>query len=1361
MKSITTLALFLFFCHFLAAQCLPFASSFSTEPFMPRSIAEQSSAEFVVVSFEYKTSAVTNPARFILNGDAITTGGTGNTFVARIDALLPRSDEFRAVQFTGVFGTSGDYRTSTIYFEGQNGGSAEIRNFCLKHTNTAPACANDQAPPYDLYEIYGQPKEAYRYSGRLFDDPKTNLNALTLKKQGGFDIFDNCTEKSQISVIPLACTSGPCTPDTPFVYNWQPGQLAANKPFGFTWELNGDWVRLTGDSFDPTQFLQSLNTLDPGANWKWEIASLKLIGGNRNNLYGTMRFTNLNLAGIANYYAYPSSSRLRTATPDDWAMTFAAGSTSPMVFTDKAGNRDTIDILFGDKPILFDFKVFDVQVPIAEQKKLATDSTVQVRYKLNALHDRGALATNNLAGKLILYYITPENNPSAPVAWLRADPSNIAPFSPSFFEHEADVPIPKNLPLGRYHVNVFAPWGEFYETITNNNTGFATFEITASPNVACTNNLAENGGGEVLGYFQNWSPGTGGIFRSTDVHSGASAIGFSSGSPTSFFVDLPNSVQNRPVGISFYAKKCNTDAFSVELLAKSYTSTWQPTGQQGLRFDLEDSSYRLYQLNVQAGANSTKLELRFQMDGCMLIDDICVTVPENYIDPCYQDITPPVVTCPSTPLVEQANSFGFGTQSGIALIFDLGNFEANDNCRVESTSFSPAARVYGHEFPVGNTTVIFTAHDEAGNTATCSRIVTVTPFANPTSTCADNLMLNPGFENGTESYNGTGFEILTNAATAQSGLNAMQFCTTGGVARQNLGAVSGKLYKFQYSAKTGNLGGNILFGIKFLSSSWQVLDETYSSYDSPSGAYGTNSIELESPIGTAFVELSMYKTNAGCIQVDDLCLTSTAIFNPNPCANDQTPPVFTSCPGNIAVNAVGAAQSANANWLPIAAIDQCTLTPTLVGTHPSNSSFPIGTTVVTYTATDPANNTSTCRFNVVVTPNQTNTNCVGNLVINPSFEADLSGWAQTNAQISSIASQVKEGAKSLKLCSLNASARQTFNVVPGRSYQLQYAVLPPTTGTGILMGIKFLAADYQVLDAVYKNIPAQATPQFVAQTIAGVAPVGAVYVEILALQQSANTCGYIDAICLTDGTVIATEDSDIEVVITPDFAGNGIYQLNNLRVSVKNNGTQAIAKALVKIELCGFPNGAFGQAAKLVFAYESAFFDPYNQVLEVNNLLPNTQYDMNLGLYTLTADPRKIIAYVSQQSSTDIDSEPSSSAPAQCQPVQDDEASYTINAVQNLQSSQGTYTEFSPEAFIFPNPAHHRLFIQLAEFSKTEQVHIKMTNLLGNLAAEWTAFGGDLSDFDVQNLQNGVYFLQIEAPNLRTKTYRVLVEHGW
>ena len=81
--------------------------------------------------------------------------------------------------------------------------------------------------------------------------------------------------------------------------------------------------------------------------------------------------------------------------------------------------------------------------------------------------------------------------------------------------------------------------------------------------------------------------------------------------------------------------------------------------------------------------------------------------------------------------------------------------------------------------------------------------------------------------------------------------------------------------------------------------------------------------------------------------------------------NDTEEPIFTGCPTDITVQAPLGTCEATASWNPPTASDNC---PGVISStsHLPGATFPVGTTLVTYTATDAAGNTQTCTFNVIV-----------------------------------------------------------------------------------------------------------------------------------------------------------------------------------------------------------------------------------------------------------------------------------------------------------------------------------------------------------------------------------------------------------
>ncbi|WP_426065397.1 HYR domain-containing protein, partial [Flavobacterium sp. DSP2-3-1] len=87
----------------------------------------------------------------------------------------------------------------------------------------------------------------------------------------------------------------------------------------------------------------------------------------------------------------------------------------------------------------------------------------------------------------------------------------------------------------------------------------------------------------------------------------------------------------------------------------------------------------------------------------------------------------PTITCAAPVTVPVDVAYCTAAKANVT----LGNPTTADNCGVKSvTNDAPTV------FPIGNTTVTWTVTDHAGNTATCTQIVTVIDNINPTITCA-------------------------------------------------------------------------------------------------------------------------------------------------------------------------------------------------------------------------------------------------------------------------------------------------------------------------------------------------------------------------------------------------------------------------------------------------------------------------------------------------------------------------------------------------------------------------------------------------------------------------------------------------
>ncbi|WP_422355942.1 collagen-binding domain-containing protein [Roseivirga pacifica] len=117
--------------------------------------------------------------------------------------------------------------------------------------------------------------------------------------------------------------------------------------------------------------------------------------------------------------------------------------------------------------------------------------------------------------------------------------------------------------------------------------------------------------------------------------------------------------------------------------------------------------------------------------------------------------------------------------------------------------------------------------------------------------------------------------------------------------------------------------------------------------------------------------VAISKTEFGCAELGANTVTitvtdaagNTAIATSTVAVADNIAPSLSSMPTNITVQATNGC-SAIANWTTPQVSDNCSTT--ITSDYTSGQSFNVGTTTVTYTATDVAGNTSTASFNVTV-----------------------------------------------------------------------------------------------------------------------------------------------------------------------------------------------------------------------------------------------------------------------------------------------------------------------------------------------------------------------------------------------------------
>jgi len=112
--------------------------------------------------------------------------------------------------------------------------------------------------------------------------------------------------------------------------------------------------------------------------------------------------------------------------------------------------------------------------------------------------------------------------------------------------------------------------------------------------------------------------------------------------------------------------------------------------------------------------------------------------------------------------------------------------------------------------------------------------------------------------------------------------------------------------------------------------------------------------------------------------------------------SDTTLPQITGCPDDVIVETENSCE-AIASWTPPTATDNCSAA--LSSTNDPGNLFPLGTTIVTYTATDPAGNVATCTFNVTVKASggPVVSNCPADITLHTYDDSIVATWTAPTA----------------------------------------------------------------------------------------------------------------------------------------------------------------------------------------------------------------------------------------------------------------------------------------------------------------------------------------------------------------------------
>ena len=377
------------------------------------------------------------------------------------------------------------------------------------------------------------------------------------------------------------------------------------------------------------------------------------------------------------------------------------------------------------------------------------------------------------------------------------------------------------------------------------------------------------------------------------------------------------------------------------------------------------------------------------------------------VNPCSPDILPPTITnCPANISLTTTNSTAVATWT-VPTITD----NCTTNITPSVTSAPTAGLTLGSAFPLGTTTITYNANDATNNNAVpCVFTVTVSGSSSsstitiPIVNSNDDVEISTNFSatssdlelGGFDSYNAGAqyvalrFQNINLPTNAQISKAYIQF-TTKDINTQTANLT----IKCQQGNATSYISTENLLQRTYVTPvvSWNPTAWTVAAEKGLNQQTANLAAQIQSAIATnwtsgnalSFVlqgnattdnilNARSYEHNATHAGAPELVIEYTT--GVNPCSPDVLPPTITNCPANISLTTTGT--TAVATWTVPTITDNCTtnITPSVISSPTSGltqgSAFPIGTTTVTYNASDAANNNAVpCVFTVAITGNTT------------------------------------------------------------------------------------------------------------------------------------------------------------------------------------------------------------------------------------------------------------------------------------------------------------------------------------------------------------------------------------------------------
>jgi gliding motility-associated-like protein len=335
--------------------------------------------------------------------------------------------------------------------------------------------------------------------------------------------------------------------------------------------------------------------------------------------------------------------------------------------------------------------------------------------------------------------------------------------------------------------------------------------------------------------------------------------------------------------------------------------------------------------------------------------DQTVTVTDNEI---------PTITCPANVSVNNDPGYCYATVTLLSPV-------TNDNCAVANvTNNAPAT------FPVGTTTVTWTVNDIHGNSNSCDQTVTVTDNELPTITCPANVSVNndPGYCYATVilgspvTNDNCAVASVTNNAPATFPVGTTTVTWTVNDIHGNSNTCDQTVTVTDNEIPTITCPANVFL--------YNDPGHCYAAVtllgpltnDNCAVASVTNNAPATFPVGTTIVTWT----------VNDIHGNSNSCDQTVTVTDNEIPTI--TCPANVSVNNDPGYCYATVNLVTPVTNDNCAVASV---TNNAPTTFPVGTTTVTWTVNDIHGNSNTCDQTVTVTDNEIPTiTCPANVSVN-------------------------------------------------------------------------------------------------------------------------------------------------------------------------------------------------------------------------------------------------------------------------------------------------------------------------------------------------------------------------------------------